>query len=64
MTMQEPVTVQLGTSYVYKNSGAKQRLVERKDLFQYVPLFKHLAWLLQNVDIYNEVREYKRLSKF
>ena len=40
--MQEPVTIDLGTSYVYQKHGAKRRLIEKKDTFQYVPLLENL----------------------
>ena len=53
--MQEPVTVELGKSYRYKSSGAKRRLVESSDTYQYVPLIDNLQWLLQHQDIYDEV---------
>ena len=45
----------LGTTYQYQRSGAKRRLVEKEETFQYVPLIDNLKWLLQNKDIYNEV---------
>ena len=35
--MQEPVTIQLGTSYKYKKRGAKRQLVDTPDTFQYIP---------------------------
>lgn len=52
---QEPVTVELGTSYQYTRSGAKRLLVEKKESFQYIPLIENLEWLLQCRDVYNEV---------
>ena len=30
--MQEPVTVDLGTSYVYQKHGAKRRLIEKRHI--------------------------------
>lgn len=53
--MQEPVTIQLGTSYKYKKRGAKRQLVDTPDTFQYVPLIENLEWMLQNRDLYDEV---------
>ncbi len=53
--VQEPVTVELGTSYQYKKKGAKRVLVEKPDTFQYVPLIDNLQWILQNTDVYQEV---------
>lgn len=38
--IQEPVTVELGTMYRYKWSGAKHSLVEKSETFQYVPLMR------------------------
>ena len=49
------MTKLLGTTYQYQKSGAKRRLVEKEETFQYVPLIDNLKWLLQNKDIYNEV---------
>ena len=51
----EPVTITLGTSYQYKQSGAKRRLVERCDTFQYIPFLENLEWFLDNKEIYKEV---------
>lgn len=48
--------MELGTSYQYRRSGVKRSLVEKKDTFQYVPFIKNLEWILQNKDVYNEVR--------
>lgn len=55
--MQEPVTVELGSTYHYKRSGAKRSLLEKSESFQYVPLIENLEWLLQNTDVYQEVSE-------
>ena len=52
---QEPVSVELGSSYHYKRRGAKRLLVERVDTFQYVPLIENLKWMLQNRDLCSEV---------
>ena len=49
------MTKLLGTTYQYQKSGAKRRLVEKEETFQYVPLIDNLKWLLQNKGIYNEV---------
>lgn len=37
--------------FKYVKSGAKRRLVEKPDTFQYVPLLDNLQWLLHNRDI-------------
>ena len=47
--------MQLGSSYIYKNSGQKRRLVEQQDTFQYIPLLQNLEWVLQNEDVYKKV---------
>ena len=47
--------MELGTTYRYKRSGAKRSLVEKSETFQYVPLIENLQWLLQNMDVYQEV---------
>ena len=47
--------MELGTTYRYKSSGAKRSLVEKSETFQYVPLIENLQWLLQNMDLYQEV---------
>lgn len=52
--MHEPVTIDLGTSYVYQKHGAKRRLIEKKDTFQYVPLLENLQAFLQN-KVYKQV---------
>ena len=57
VSVQEPVTVQLGSTYHYKRSGAKRSLVEKSESFQYVPLIENLQWVLQNTDVYQEVSE-------
>ena len=36
-SMQEPVTVELGSTYCYKRSGSKRSLVEKMESFQYIP---------------------------
>ena len=54
--LQEPVTVELGTRYKYQFSGSKRRLVQKSDTFQYVPLIDNLQWILQNKDVYDEVK--------
>ncbi len=54
--MQEPRTVILGSTYEYRKSGAKRRLIEKQETFQYVPLIKNLEWVLQNKDLSTEVR--------
>lgn len=50
--------MELGTSYQYKRSGAKRLLIEKPDVFQYVPLIQNLQWILQNKDVYQEVSLY------
>ena len=52
---QEPVCVELGTTYRYKRSGAKRSLVEKSENFYYVPLIDNLEWILQNKEVYDEV---------
>lgn len=42
--------------------GAKRRLLEKADTFQYVPLIENLQWLLQNRDIYNEVIDFHSMT--
>ena len=54
-SMQEPITIELGTTYQYKRSGAKRSLVEKSESFQYVPLIDNLEWLLQNKEVFHEV---------
>lgn len=49
------MTIELGTHYEYKKSGAKRMLVEKKDTFQYIPLITNLEWIMQNNDLYNKV---------
>ena len=56
--IQEPVTIELGTSYKYQQCGSTQRLVEFKDTFQYVPLMKNLENFLMNPEIFEEVHVY------
>ena len=51
------MTVELGTRYKYQFIGAKRRLVQKSDTFQYVPLIDNLQWILQNKEVYNEVRK-------
>lgn len=51
-TLQEPTTVSLGTRLSYSN---KQRLVEKQDSFQYIPLIQNLTSFLQNSEVYAEV---------
>ena len=41
--------------FKYVKSGAKRRLVEKPDTFQYVPLLDNLQWLLLNRDISDQV---------
>lgn len=53
----EPITVELGTSYGYQKCGAKRRLVERKDTYQYVPLLDNLQALLNNKEVYRQVSD-------
>ncbi len=53
--LQEPVTIELGTSYKYRKSGSKRLLVEVPDTYQYVPLLENLEWILQNKSISSEV---------
>ena len=52
---QEPVTIEMGSTYQYRARGAKRLLTEKPDTFQFVPLIQNLEWLLQNKDIYKEV---------
>ena len=44
-SMQEPITIELGTTYQYKRSGAKRSLVGKYESFQYIPLIDNLEWL-------------------
>ena len=53
--LQEPETIELGKTYCWQKSGNRNKLVEKKDTFQYVPLLDSLASLMQNKDVYNEV---------
>ena len=53
--IQEPVSVELGSTYSYKTSGRKRYLSEKSETFQYVPLIKNLQWVLQNKEVYEEV---------
>ena len=57
--LQEPITIELGTSHRYQQSGSSQILVECKDTFQYVPFLKNLERLLSNPEIYAEVCDAK-----
>ena len=49
------MSYELGTSFRYKQTGAKRRLVEIQETCQYVPLLPNLEKLLNNQDIYQEV---------
>ena len=53
--MQDPVTIELGTSYKYRRRGHRRLLVEQKDTFQYIPLIENLQSILQNKEIYIQV---------
>lgn len=53
--MQEPVTVSLGSEYVYKKRGPKRYLAEKVHTFQYIPLIENIEWMLQNKDLCDEV---------
>ena len=55
ISLQEPITVELGSTYCYKRSGAKRSLVEKSESFQYIPLIENLQWVLQNKEVYQEV---------
>ena len=54
-SVQEPITVTLGSERVYTQTGAKRRLSEVNDTFQYVPLLEGLQSLLRNSEILDEV---------
>lgn len=54
-SVQEPITVTLGSERVYTQTGAKRRLSEVNDTFQYVPLLESLQSLLRNSEILDEV---------
>lgn len=54
---QEPVASELGTLFRYQQTGIKQRLVEVKETFQYIPLMENLEKVLNNQDIYQKVQE-------
>ena len=47
------MTVELGTRWECRNG----KHVQQKDSFQYVPVLEGLTKLLQNREIYDEVRE-------
>ena len=57
-SVQEPVTVELGTTYQYERSGAKRLLIEKPNSFQCILLIDNLQWVLQNKDVYSEVSPY------
>ena len=59
---QEPIQIELGTSFHYKASGFKRLLVEKTDSFQYVPLLQNLEWILQNKEVSDEVSTWLYLS--
>lgn len=48
--------MELGSTYCYKTSGRKGCLTEKSGTFQYIPLIKNLQWILQNKEVFNEVR--------
>ena len=50
------ITVELGSTYKYKKCGSRRILVEHKDTYQYVPLIVNLQHVLQNQEIFMEVR--------
>ena len=49
------MTIVLGSERVCTHTGAKRRLSEVKDTFQYVPLLESLQSLLRNSEILDEV---------
>ena len=53
--MQEPITIPLGTSFKYQQSGPSRKLVEVMDTFQYVPLSKNLEKFINNPEVFAEV---------
>ena len=52
------MTVELGSTMEVVHVGAKRRLRECKDTFQYVPLLQGLQALLQSQEILDEVLHY------
>ena len=53
--IQEPKTIELGTTYTWEKLGGKSKLVETKNTFQYVPILDSIASIVGNKDLYDEV---------
>lgn len=51
------MTVEFGSVYCYQSSGTKSQLIEKKEMFQYIPLIENLQAVVQNNDIYSEVSQ-------
>lgn len=58
-TMQEPIRVCLGERREWKGSGAKRRIVLKKDEMMYVPILHTLQSLLNHDSVYSEVSKVK-----
>ena len=55
ISMQEPVTIELGERHVWKGSGSSRKLVTKHDTFIYIPVLQTLQTLLNNKAIMSEV---------
>jgi len=49
------VTIKLGISFRYQQTGSTRQLVEFDETFQYIPLMENLERLLNNADVLQEV---------
>ena len=49
------MTIKLGISFRYQQTGSTRQLVEFDETFQYIPLMENLERLLNNADVLQEV---------
>ena len=50
-----PMEIVLGSKWKLEGSGAKRRMVEKKDCMYYIPILETLQTLLDNEDVLAEV---------
>ena len=53
--MQDPVKIVLGTKRTAQGYGSKRRVVEKDEVFMYIPILQTLQVLLSNETVLSEV---------
>ena len=55
--IQDPVKITLGTKMKAQGAGSKRRIVEKEEVFVYIPILQTLQALLTNDTVLTEVRK-------